>query len=116
MEIGSADRNVTLAGTLVTGVPWRASVAGAIVDVTGQLSVEVPEDAVRTLLMDQAMAGESLDPAEVAQQVAEVQAYVRSLSIVSPIEVASESGGWLVCSAVLGYTDPPEEAPSPPAS
>ena len=47
MTIDIADRDVTLRGAIVSGVPWRASIDGALVDVAGRLSMQVPEDAMR---------------------------------------------------------------------
>jgi len=116
MTIDIVGRDVTLQGAFVSGVPWRASIDGILVDVAGQLSIEVPEDALRTLLVDQAMAGESLEPAYVAQQVASAQAYLRSMAIASPIAVVKQGGGWLVCSDVLVTAPSPTESPSPAPS
>ena len=42
MTIDIADRDVTLQGAIVSGVPWRASIDGALVDVAGQLSIAGP--------------------------------------------------------------------------
>ena len=96
MTIDIADRDVTLRGAIVSGVPWRASIDGALVDVAGRLSMQVPEDAIRTLLIEL-----SSDPAEIEEIMAGLPAYLRSMAIASPIAVVYEGEGWLVCSEVL---------------
>jgi hypothetical protein len=117
MTIDFANRDVTLAGTIVTGVPWQASATRAIVNVAGQLALQIPDAAIRGLVNQiAAAASESPDPSAVGQQVADVQGLLRSLSIASKITVANESGGWLVCSSVILADNAPSPSPSPAGS
>ena len=111
MTIDIVDRDVTLRGAIVSGVPWRASIDGALVDVAGQLSIQVPEDALRTLLTEQ-----SSDPAEIEEIMTGLPAYLRSMAIASPIAVVKQGGGWLLCSDVLVTATSPTGSPSPEPS
>ena len=95
----------------MTGVPWRASIDGALVEVAGELSIQVPEDALRTLLTEQ-----FFDPAQIEEIMTGLPAYLRSMAIASPIAVVEQSGAWLVCSGVLAFISPPSASPSPAAS
>jgi hypothetical protein len=111
MTIDIADRDVTLRGAIVSGVPWRASIDGALVDVAGQFSIQIPEDALRTLLTEQ-----SSDPAEIEEIITGLPAYLQSMAMASAIAVAKQSGGWLVCSDVLVTAPSPTGSPSPAPS
>jgi hypothetical protein len=113
MTIEIADRDVTLGSAIVSGVPWRASIVGALVDVAGQLSVQVPEDAVRALVVALGAAGASFDPGQVDEFMTGLPAYLRSMAIASPIAVMYRGGGWLVCSDVLVTATSTTGSPSP---
>jgi hypothetical protein len=114
ITIDFANRDVTLGGTVLSGVPWQASVDRAFVNVAGQLTLKVSVDAIRALLdKAAAAASESPDPSAIDQQVAAVQGFLRSLSIASKISVANEGGGWLVCSSVILEDNAPSPSSSP---
>jgi hypothetical protein len=111
MTIDIANRDVTLRDAIVSGVHLRADIEGVLVDVAGQFSIQIPEDALRTLLTEQ-----SSDPAEIEEIITGLPAYLRSMAMASAIAVAKQSGGWLVCSDVLVTAPSPTGSPSPAPS
>ena len=107
MEIGIADRNVTLTET---------SGSTATVTIDGQLSVEVPDEAWRTFFTQvYADADPSPAPSEIDQFVAEAQASFQALTLAPEVTVVNESGGWLVCSDIVSSATA-SPMPSPTAS
>jgi hypothetical protein len=84
------------------------------VTIDGQLSAEVPEAALRTFVTQSyANADPSPAPSEIDRIVAEVQASIQALTLAPEVTVVNESGGWLVCSDILGSAT---ASPSPAAS
>ena len=105
MEIGIADHNVTLTET---------SGSTATVSIDGQLSVQVPDAALRTFVTQSyADADPSPAPSEIDQVVAQMQASFQALTLATDVTVVNESGGWLVCSDIVSSAT---ASPSPAAS
>ena len=106
------DRSVTLTET---------SGSTATVTIDGQLSVQVPDEAVRTFFTQvNANADPSPAPSEIDQFVAQAQASFQALTLAPEVTVVNESGGWLVCSDIVGSAtaspSPGSELTSHPAA
>ena len=88
-------------GTSVT--PTETSGSTATVTIDGQLSVQVPDEALRTFFTQVTVnADPSPAPSEIDQFVAQTQASFQALTLAPEVTVVNESGGWLVCSDIVG--------------
>jgi len=114
LTIDFTNRDVTMKGTLVSGVPWRATVDGALVNIAGHLSMTVPDAAIRSLLEQvEAEGSPSPDPSAMDQMMTQTTEFLHSLAIAPVATVTNDGGGWLVCSPVLVFARPAEPSPSP---
>jgi hypothetical protein len=105
LQISIADRSVTLTET---------SGGTATVTIDGQLSWQIPDAALRTYFSQvNADADPSPAPSEIDQFVAQAQAHFQALTLAPEVTVVNESGGWLVCSDIVGSAT---ASPSPAAS
>lgn len=70
LTIAYTSREVTLKGSLISGVPWRASGDGALVNVAAQLKVSLPDAAILALLQKEATPGDPTPgPSAVAEAI-----------------------------------------------
>jgi hypothetical protein len=114
LTIAYTSREVTLKGSLVSGVPWRASADGAIVNVAAQLKVSLPDAAILALLQKEAKPGDPTPgPSAMAEAIKGVTDLINAFSIAPVVRATNDGDGWLVCSNVLVMASTTGTSPSP---
>jgi hypothetical protein len=113
LTIAFANRDVALKGKLVTGVPWRAISNGTLVDISGQLSITLPDATILALVAKEGNLPSSPDPSAVAQAVKGVNDMLNSISIAPMARVTNDGDGWLICSNVIVIAALASPSPAP---
>ena len=114
LTIAFATREVALKGNLVSGVPWRSSADGALVNVAAQLKVSLPDAAILALLQKEAKPGDPTPgPSAMAEAIKGVTDLINAFSIAPVVRATNEGDGWLVCSNVLVMASTTGTSPSP---
>jgi hypothetical protein len=113
LTIAFANRDVALKGKLVTGVPWRAISNGTLVDISGQLSITLPDATILALVAKEGDLPSSPDPSAVAQAVKGVNDMLNSISIAPMARVTNDGDGWLICSNVIVIAALASPSPAP---